>query len=117
MQVDIERSHPPQHGLADAAGGDHADVHALDVVSAFDAVGDVPATVGRPLVGGNEIAHQREDLHHRVFGNADAIAEGHLGNRDPAGYRRIEIDMVRTDPCGEVQLEVRRFGYSLCGQI
>ena len=117
MQVDVERRHPPQHGSADAARGDHADVHALDVVAAFDAVGDIPAAVGRPLVGGNEIAHQRQDLHDGVLGDADAVAEGHLGDRDPAGDRGVEINMVRTDPGGEGKLEILRFGDSLGGQI
>jgi len=50
MQADIEGGQAAQHGLADAAGGDHPYVHALDVVGVCDAVGDIPASVGRPLV-------------------------------------------------------------------
>src|SRR5277367_4243092 len=117
MQVDVERRHPPQHGSADAAGGDHADVHALDVVGVFDAVGDIPAAVRRPLVGGNEIAHQRQDLHDGVLGDADAVAEGDLGDGDPAGNGRVEIDVVRTDPGGEGQLQIGSFGDPLGAQI
>ena len=70
-----------------------------------------------PLVGRNEIAHQRQDLHHRVLGDADAVAEGHFGNRDPAGDRRVEINMVRTDPSGQGKLEVLGFGDPLGSQI
>src|SRR6202034_4134859 len=93
------------------------DVHALDVVGLFNAVGDIPAAVRRPLVGGNEIAHQREDLHDGVFGDADAVAEGHLGDRDPARDRGVEIDVVRTDPGGQGQLQILRFGDPLGGQV
>ena len=117
MQVDVERRHPAQHGQADAAGGDHADVHALDVVGALDAVGDIPAAVGDPLMGGDEVAHQREDLHDRVLGDADAVTEGDLGDRDPARDRGVEIDVVRADAGGQRQLEILRFGDPLGGQV
>ena len=68
-------------------------------------------------MGGNEIAHQREDLHDGVLGDADAVAEGHLGDRDPAGDRGVEINVVRTDPRSEGQLEILGFGDPLGGQI
>ena len=40
-----------------------------------------------------------------------------LGDGDPAGNRRVEIDVVRTDPGGEGQLQIRRFGDPLRSQI
>ena len=42
VQLHVERLQPAQHGQADAAGGDRADVHAFHIVGALDAVGDVP---------------------------------------------------------------------------
>ena len=68
-------------------------------------------------MGRDEVAHQRQDLHDGVLGDADAVAEGHLGDGDPAGDRGVEIDVVRTDPGGQGQLEVLRFGDPLGGQI
>ena len=49
VQLDVERLEPPQHGQADAAGRDGADVHAFDVVGALDAIGDVPALLDDPI--------------------------------------------------------------------
>ena len=117
VQPDVERCQPAQHGLADAAGGDHTDVHALEVIGVLDAVGDIPASVGDPFVGGDKIAHQRQDLHDGVLGHTDAVAVGDLGDGDPAGNRRVEIDVVRTDPGSEGQLQIGSFGDPLGGQI
>ncbi len=95
VQADLERLQPPQHRRADAPGGDRADLHALQVIRARDAVGDVPAAVDHPLVGGDVVAHEREDHHHHVLGDADAVRVRHLGDRQadarspPAGRRGL----------------------------
>jgi hypothetical protein len=53
-----------------------------------------PAAVGHPLMGWDEVAHQRQDLHYRMLGDTDAVTEGDLGHGQPAGNRRVEIDVV-----------------------
>lgn len=50
VEVDVERGEAAQHRLTDTAGRDDADVEALEVVGALDAVGDVPAAVDHPLM-------------------------------------------------------------------
>ena len=72
---------------------------------------------GDPVVGGQEVAHQSQDLHDRVLGHADAVAEGHLGHGDAPGDRRVQVDMVGTDAGGDRQLQVRRLGDPLGGQV
>ena len=53
----VERLQATQHREADTAGGDSADVHALDIIGPFDAVGDIPAALHHPLVGGNVVPY------------------------------------------------------------
>ena len=43
-----------------------------------------------------------------MLGDADAVAEGDLGNRDAVLDRGIQIDVIRTDSGGERQLELGR---------
>ena len=50
VQMHVEWLQAAQHREADPAGGDRADVHALDVIGARDAIGDVPAALDHPLV-------------------------------------------------------------------
>ena len=59
VQLDVERLQPAQHRGADAPRGDRADLHALEVVRARDAVGDVPAAVDDPLVRRDVVADER----------------------------------------------------------
>ena len=68
VQLDVERLQAAQHGEADAAGGDRADVHAFEVIGALDAIGDVPAAPDDPAVGGDVVADQRQDHHDDVLG-------------------------------------------------
>ena len=100
VQPDVERRQPPQHRLADATGGDDAHVQPLQVVRPGDAVGDVPAAVDHPFVARHEVAHQHQDLHDGVFGHADAVGVGHLGDGDAGLDRRVEVDMVGSDARG-----------------
>jgi hypothetical protein len=83
-----------EHGKTDTAGGDSANVHALDIIGPFEAVGDIPTTLHSPLVGGNVVPHELENHHHGVFGDADRIVVGDLGDRNPA------IDLQLEDQCG-----------------
>ena len=76
MKMHVEGLQSAQHRKADAAGRARADVHALDVIGPFDTVGDVPAALHHPLVGGNIVPHESEDHHHHMFGDADRIAVG-----------------------------------------
>ncbi len=43
VQLDVERLQPAKHSAADPPGTHRADRHALDIVRARDAVGDLPA--------------------------------------------------------------------------
>ena len=73
--------------------------------------------VDHPLVGRDVVAHQRQDHHHDVLGDADAVAVGDLGDGDPAVDRRLEVDVVRADPGGDRELQLRRLGDPLGGQV
>ena len=117
MQMHVEGLEPAKHGEADAAGGDRADVHALDIIGARDAVGDVPAALHHPLVGGNVVPHEPEDHHHDVFGDADRIAVGDLGDRDPAVDRGLKVDVVGADAGGDGELQLLGLGDPIGRQI
>lgn len=117
VEADAEGLEAAQHGLADAAGGDDADVHALQVVGVRDAVGDVPAALGRDLVGGQVVADQGQDLHHGVLGDADAVAVRDLGDGDAAGDGGVQVDVVGADAGGQRQLQLRGAGDALGGEV
>ena len=70
-----------------------------------------------PLVGREVVAHERQDHHHDVLGDADAVAVGDLGDRDPALDRGLEVDVVGADPGGDRELQLRRLGDALGGQV
>src|SRR5207248_1319552 len=117
VQVDVEGREPAQYGGADPPGGDRPDVHALDVVRACDAVGDVPAAVEHDLVGGQVVAHLRKDHHHHVLGDADAVAVGHFGDGDAVLDGGVEVDVVRADSGGDGELQLRRPRDPFRGQV
>jgi len=66
VQLHIKRVHAAQDSKANATGGDRAEVHALHVVRALDAVGDVPAAIHDRLVGRDVVAHQGENACRRA---------------------------------------------------
>ena len=113
----IEGFQAPQHGKANAAGGDGADMHAFDVIGALDAIGDVPAALHHPLIGRNVIANERQDHHDHMLGNADRIAEGDLGDCDLVFHRRLKVGVIRTNAGGDHKLQFGRLGEPLGGHI
>ena len=117
MQLDVERLQPAQRREADAAGGDGADIHAFEVVGALDAIGDVPAASDHPAVGGDVVAHQRQDHHDDVLGHADGIAVRHLGDGDALVHRGLKIGVIRADAGGDDQLELFRLLDPLLGHV
>ena len=52
-----------------------------------------------------------------MLGDADAVAVRHLGDRDAVRDRGVEIDVVGADPGGDRELQVRRLGDPLRGQV
>ena len=58
-----------------------------------------------------------QDQHDDVLGHADAVAVGHLGDGDAAVDRGLEIDVVGADAGGDRELELRRLGDPLGGQV
>ena len=117
VQADLERLQPAQHRRADPARADGADLHALEVVRARDRVGDVPAAVEDDLVRGDVVADEREDHHHDVLGDADAVRVADLGDGQPAVDCRLQVDVVRADPGRDGELQVRRLGDPLRRQV
>ena len=69
------------------------------------------------LVGGDVVADQRQDHHHDVLGDADAVRVGDLGDGEAVLDRRLQVDVVGADPGGQRQLQVRRLGDPLGGQV
>ena len=117
MQLDVERLQPAQRGEADAARRDGADIHAFEVVGAFDAIGDVPAASHHPPVGGDVVAHQRQDHHDDVLRHADGIAVRHLGDGDALVHRGLKIGVIRADAGGDDQLQLFRLLDPLLGHV
>jgi hypothetical protein len=73
VQLDVEGLEAAQHGKADAAGSDGSDLHALEVIRALDAVGNVPSAAHDPAVGRDVVAHERQDHHDDVLGDTDRV--------------------------------------------
>ena len=113
----IEGFQALQHGKANAAGGDGADMHAFDVIGALDAVGDVPAALHHPLIGRNVIAHEREDHHDHMLGDADRIAEGDFGDCDTLVHRRLKIGVIGADSRSDHEFKFRRLGEPRGGHV
>ena len=52
-----------------------------------------------------------------MFGNADGVAVGDLGDGDSAIDGRLQVDMVGPDSSGDRELEVLRLGDPFGGQV
>ena len=117
MQLDVERLQAPQDSEADPAGCDGPDGHAFDVIRPLDAIGDVPTAVDDPLVRRNVVANERQDHHHDVLRDADAVRVRDLDHRDSSVDRRLNVDVVRSDSGGDRELEVPCLGDPLSGQV
>ena len=63
------------------------------------------------------VPHEGEDRHHDVLGDADRVAVRDLGDGHAAVDRRLEVDVIRADPGGHRQLQVRRLREALRSQI
>src|ERR1035438_8877648 len=74
MQLHIERLQASQYCQANPAGGNCAHIHALQVISPLGAIGDVPALLNDPFIRWDVVADERQNLHHRMLGDADAVA-------------------------------------------
>src|SRR5438105_5728789 len=71
MEVHVERLEPAEYRAADPPRSDGPDVHFLDIIGTRDAIGDVPAALQDPVVRWEVIAHEAEDHHHYMLGDAD----------------------------------------------
>ena len=66
---------------------------------------------------GQVVADQRQDHHHDVFGHADAVAIGHLGNSDAPVHRRLQVDVIRADAGRDRELQLGRLANPLGSQV
>src|SRR6266516_1908214 len=117
VQSHLKRLQPPEDSGADPAGSDRPDLHSLQVVRPGDAVGDVPAALDDPLIGRDVVAHQRQDHHHHMLGDADAVRIGDLADGDPPLDRRFQINVVGADPRRDSQPQRRRLRDPLRRQV
>ena len=87
VKLAAERVHAAKHGKADAARGNSADVHAFNVVSTLDAIGNVPAWGSQSGITRNpkSCELQRGTQQH----NAQRLADPKLGS-GPSPYDRTE---------------------------
>jgi hypothetical protein len=116
-QLHIEWLEPPEHRQADPPGRHRPDRHAFQVVGPLHAVGNVPAALDHPLVGGKVVPDQREDHHHHVLGHADAVGVSDLRDGQASFAGRLQVVMVRPDPGGNNEPEVFRLSNPLPGQV
>ena len=89
----------------------------FEVVRACDAIGNVPAAFDHPLIGGDVIAHEREDHHHHMLGDRDAIAIRDFGDRDAPVHCGLQINVIGADAGGDGELQLLGLGDALGGQI
>jgi len=108
MQLHVEGLEPAQYRQANASGSDRANFHAFHVVRACDAIGNVPTAFHDPLIGWNVVSYQPQDHHDHMLGHADAVTESNFGNRDAVLDGGLKIDMIRTDPRRNGQLQLWR---------
>ena len=117
VQLHVEGLETAKDRKADATCRDRSYGHALDVIGALNAVGDVPAPVDDPPVGREVVAHERQDHHHHVLGHADAVRVRHLGDGDAPVDRRLQVHVVGADARGDRELEARRARDPLRGEV
>src|SRR5713226_2375407 len=116
-QLDVEGLQAPQHSRADPPRGNGAYGHALEVVGPRYAIGDVPAVLHDPSVGGDVVPHQRQDDHDHMFGDTDAVAVRHLCDGDAVIDRSLEGDVVGADPRRDREFQLRRLRDPLGRQV
>src|SRR5512132_2841538 len=117
VQLDVEGLQASQYGRADPPRGYGAYGHALEVIGPRYAIGDVPAVLHDPLVGGDVVAHQRQDHHDHMLGDTDAVAVRHLGDGDAVIDRSLEVDVVGADPRRDREPQLRRLRDALGSQV
>src|ERR1700679_2059588 len=115
MELNVKGFEATQHCKSNSTGGNRADLHRLQIVGPLDAVGDVPTAVDDPLVRGDIVAHQRQDHHHDMLGDADTVAVRDFCHGDPALHCGFQVDMVRADPGCDRELQFRSLDDALGG--
>lgn len=108
VQVHAERCKAFEHGPADAARGEHSDVHPFEVVRAGDRVRDVPSAIDDDLVLRDVVTHECEDLHDGVFGHTDRVRVGDLCDGDALFDGGLQVHVVRPDSCCDRELQILR---------
>ena len=115
--MNAERLQKPENTQSDAACRHCADVHALNVVGARHAIGDVPTAFKNPVVGRDVVAHEREHLHHDVLGDADGIAVRYFRDRNTAIHGRLKVGVIGADAGRHNHFELGRLGNALGGHV
>merc|ERR1712167_210077 len=117
VEVNIEWMESLEHGVPNATRSDGTDVHALKVVRAGDAVGNVPSAIDDLVVGGDVVANQGQHLHDYMLRHRDRVAVGDLRHSEATVDRRLKIHVIRADAGGEAHLEVLGLGDALRGHV
>jgi len=103
--------------VTDAASSNGADNFALQVECVPCNVGDNPVTALDHLVRRHKVPHKQEDAHDDVLGNGDDVGSRDLENLDSVVNSGIEVDVVRSDTCGDADLEVLGLLHEFAGQV
>ena len=117
MQLYIERLQTLQHCKPNTARSNRAYMHAFEVVGTLNTVRDIPPTLENPRVRREIIAHQREDHHQHMLGDADAVGVGHFSDRDAVFDGSFQVDVVRTYACSNGKLQLLRLLDALWRQV
>lgn len=105
-QLAVERPEALQQQAPDPAGADGAHRLPLQVVRPVRDAGNVPLPADGLVVARQEVAHEDEDAHELVLGNRHRVAARDLGDGEPRGRGRRQVDVVGADPRREEQLQV-----------
>ena len=112
------------HAEAEGAlGDDAADIAAADQAERLRGQLDAHEVVLRPFarlrqrVRFGDLAREREHHRDRVLGGGDAVAEGRVHHDDALLRRRRDVDIVDTDPGAADDLQVRRGGEDVGGDL
>lgn len=102
---------------ADTSRTEGTDNLAFEIVRLPRDLGDVPVTLKVLSVGGDKVSDENEDGHDNVLGDRGDVGAGDFVDRDVLLVGNVEIDVVRTDTCGDAALEVLGLLEDLGGQV
>lgn len=103
MQLTVKGLQSSQHGQSDPSCRNRSHMHAFHIISALDAVGNVPVLLKDLQVTRKVAADESQDHHDHVLGHADRVAVRDFCHGNIGVTRGLQVDVVGTDACRDQQ--------------